>query len=285
MKLRYLLKRRLGMAGVVILLLVVIAALFSRQLTPHSPYAQDIESRLKPPGYSRPGSHPSLLGTDQLGRDLLSRVLQGARVSVSVAFIAVLLSSMVGTALGLYAGYYGGILDTLVMRLVDLQMAFPFILLSLAILGALGPSLQNVVIVFVVTGWPIYARTIRSSLLSLRAGPLIESARAIGLSEGRILSRYILLNCLNPLIVLASFEVGRVILLESSLSFLGLGIQPPTPSWGNMVADGRDYIDTAWWLITFPGLAIMFTVFAVNVLGDVMREYLDPRQRVQGGSS
>lgn len=282
MKLRYLLKRRLGLAGTVILLLVAIAAIFSRQLAPHDPYVQDIESRLQPPGYTKPGSAPSPLGTDQLGRDLLSRILQGARVSVSVAFIAVLLSLTVGTVLGLYAGYYGGLVDTLVMRVVDLQMAFPFILLSLAILGALGPSITNVVIVFAVTGWPIYARTIRGSLLILKAGPLVESARAIGLPEARILARYILLNCLNPLIVLASFEVGRVILLESSLSFLGLGIQPPTPSWGNMVADGRDYIDTAWWLITFPGLAIMLTVFAVNALGDVMREYFDPRQRLRG---
>jgi len=277
--LQYLLRRKLGLAGAAILVVIAGAAVVGPGLIPHNPYVQDIEARLKPPGYAVAGSALSVLGTDQLGRDILARILQGARVSIAIAFCAVVLSAALGTGLGLAAGYYGAFLDVVVMRLADLQMAFPFILLSLAILGALGPSIVNMIVVFVVTGWPVYARTIRGSLLTLKHGTLVESALAIGLPEWRILSTYILLTCLDPLIVLASFEVGRVILLESSLSFLGLGIQPPTPSWGNMVADGRDYISTAWWLITFPGLALMLTVFSVNAVGDVLREYLDPKQR------
>jgi len=281
MRLKYLRRYRVGAIGAGVVLVGVLAALLAPLVSPYNPYHQNIIERLRPPGTLGPAHIPHYLGTDQLGRDVLSRVLYGGRVSFGISATAMVLAMLVGTVLGLCAGFYGGRTDDAIMRLVDLQMAFPFILLALALLGALGPSLRNVIVVFIVTGWPVYTRTIRASVLTLRSTSLVEAARAIGLRDFVILLRYILLNSLGPLFVLGSFEMGRIILMEASLSFLGLGVQPPTASWGGMVADGRDYITRAWWLITFPGVAIMFSVLGVNLIGDAAREYLDPRERVR----
>jgi peptide/nickel transport system permease protein len=276
-----LLTHRLGGIGILVLVVGVVVSLFAPQVAPHDPYRQDLARRLQFPGSRVAAETPNYLGTDQLGRDILSRIVYGTRVSLGVAFLSVAGASFIGVILGVGAGYYGPPLDDAVMRIVDLQMAFPFILLALAILGALGPSLPNMIVVFIVTGWPIYSRMVRASVLSVKEKSLVESARALGARDARILAQHILPNSIGPIIVIGSFEVGRVILLESSLSFLGFGVQPPTPTWGTMVADGREYIRTAWWLITFPGLAMVAAVLAANLLGEAAREHLDPRQRTE----
>ncbi len=275
--LRRLLRNRLALLGLVAIGAVVMVVALGDILAPVSPRAQNIRIRLQPPGFVDPRTAQVMwLGTDHLGRDVLSRVLYGSRISLAVSLPAVLLSAFLGLLLGMLAGYYRGWPDILLMRLVDLQLAFPFILLALAIVALTGPSLQNIILVFAVTSWPPFARTVRGSVLSLREKEFIDAARSLGARDPAILWRHLLPNLMSPLLVLASFQVARMIMLESSLGFLGLGIQPPTPTWGNMLADGRDYIRDAWWIATFPGLAIMITAAGVNFLGDGLRDVLDP---------
>jgi peptide/nickel transport system permease protein len=270
-------RHRLALGGVIILLVVVGLALSADTLAPRSPVAQQIRLRLKPPGFSDPRSGQTLwLGTDHLGRDILSRIIHGSRISLLVSLPAVTLSATLGLTLGLLAGFYRGWCEHVVMRLVDLQLAFPFILLALSIVALLGPSLLYIILVFAVTTWPVYARTTRGSVLALREQEFVQAARSLGAGERRIVWRHVLPNIVSPVLVLASFEVARMIILESALGFLGLGVQPPTPTWGNMLADGRDYIRDAWWIATFPGLAIMITAAGVNFLGDGLRDLLDP---------
>ncbi|MBI4279673.1 MAG: ABC transporter permease [Armatimonadetes bacterium] len=273
---------RLAIIGTAVLVFASLCAVLAPVITPHDPNLQDIEGRLTPPGSIKTGERPHYLGTDQLGRDILSRVIYGTRVSLIVSSVSVFFALTLGTLVGLYAGYYGGVFDSLVMRLVELQMAFPFILLALVILSILGPSLSNIIILFAVTSWPSYARTVRGSVLARKETALVEAARAIGLRDSRILIKHVLANSISPVIVIASFDMGRMILMESALGFLGLGVQPPTPTWGNMLADGRDYIRSAWWLITFPGLGLMVTVLGINFIGDAARDYIDPRTRIEG---
>jgi peptide/nickel transport system permease protein len=270
-------RHRLALLGLAILLAVVILAVFAERLVPRSPVALQIPLRLKPPGFIDPRSGRTLwLGTDHLGRDIFSRIIYGSRISLMVSLPAVAISAAIGLTLGLLAGFYRSWFDSVVMRLVDLQLAFPFILLALSIVALLGPSLRNIIIVFAITTWPVYARTTRASVLSLREREFVQAARNLGVGDGRLLWRHVLPNILSPVLVLASFEVARMIILESALGFLGLGVQPPTPTWGNMLADGRDYIRDAWWIATFPGLAIMITAAGVNFLGDGLRDWLDP---------
>jgi peptide/nickel transport system permease protein len=270
-------RQRLALLGLAILLAVVILAVFAERLVPRSPVALQIPLRLKPPGFVDPRSGRTLwLGTDHLGRDIFSRIIYGSRISLMVSLPAVAISAAIGLTLGLLAGFYRSWFDSVVMRLVDLQLAFPFILLALSIVALLGPSLRNIIIVFAITTWPVYARTTRASVLSLREREFVQAARNLGVGDGRLLWRHVLPNILSPVLVLASFEVARMIILESALGFLGLGVQPPTPTWGNMLADGRDYIRDAWWIATFPGLAIMITAAGVNFLGDGLRDWLDP---------
>ncbi len=265
----------LGTAG---LALVVAAALLAPVAAPFDPTRQDIMVRLSPP-FAVEDGRLRLLGTDQLGRDVLSRILYGARVSLLVSAASAIGAALLGLGLGLGAGFAGGALDAVVMRLVELQLAFPVILLALALVAFLGPSPTTIVIVFIITSWPFYARTLRTSIVAVRGLEFVEAARAAGNAAPRVLLRHVLPNVVNPLIILLSFEMARLIILESSLGFLGFGIQPPTPTWGNMLAEGRDYLERGWWIATFPGLAIMLTVGSINVLGDAIRDWLDPRLR------
>jgi peptide/nickel transport system permease protein len=263
--------------GVVTVSLALLIALFPGFATPQDPLAQDIGNRLLPPVWAAGGSPQWLLGTDQLGRDILSRLLYGSRVSLTVGFWSVLIGGPVGLLLGLVAGYRGGMVDILVMRLVDLHLAFPFVLLAMAMIAILGPGLWKMVLVFAVTSWMLYARTVRSSVLALREREFVQGALALGASGSRIVLRHILPNVVNSLLVLLSFDLARIILAESALSFLGLGVPPPTPSWGGMLSEGREYIEDAWWIAAFPGLAIMLVTVGVSFLGDGLRDLLDPR--------
>lgn len=267
----------LGILGATLLILLLALALAGPWLGLPDPTRGDLRARMAAPtiSWSGLGAHP--LGTDQLGRDILSRIITGSRVTLMIAGSAVILGGIIGVVLGLAAGYFGGWLDRLLMRLVDIQLAFPLMLLALLVVAALGPSLHNLIAVLALTSWVRYARIVRGQVLSVRELDYVQAARAIGAGHLRILARHILPNVLTPILVVATLELARTIVLEAGLSFLGLGIQPPSPSWGRMLADGRTYIASAWWIITLPGLALMLTVLGVNLLGDWLRDWLDPK--------
>ena len=271
----------LGLLGATLLVVLVLLAIFGPWLDLPDPTRTNLRARMVAPTLSwfSLGAHP--LGTDQLGRDILSRIIAGSRVTLMVAGAAVLLVGVLGTLLGLISGYFGGWVDRILMRLVDIQLALPLMLLALMVVAALGPSLRNLVGVLALVSWVRYARIVRGQVLAVREREFVQSARAIGASHARIILRHILPNVLTPALVVATLELARVIVLEAGLSFLGLGIQPPDPSWGRMLADGRTYISSAWWIITFPGLALMLTVLAVNLLGDWLRDFFDPRLAVR----
>ncbi len=275
--LRTLVRNRGALAGLLVVLVNVAAAVFAPAVAPHDPLDQDITRRLLPPAWLAGGSVEHVLGTDQLGRDILSRIIHGSRISLMIGLLSVAISLPAGVAAGLVSGYAGGRFDDVVMRVADVQLAFPFILLAITIAGVLGPSPRNVILILAVGGWVVYARITRGQVLSLREKEFIEAARGLGMGHARVLLRHILPNVLTPIIVVGTFAVAQMILLETSLSFLGLGVQPPTPSWGGMLNDGRGYITIAWWLTTFPGAAIMLTVLGINFLGDWLRDLLDPR--------
>lgn len=276
---RFLRRAALPLVGATILSLIITAALLIPLSSPFDPYRQDLRGRLQSPGWVDKEGRSHLLGTDQLGRDILTRVTLAARLSLGIGLVAVTGAGLLGVGLGLVSGFYGGYFDDVIMRLADLQLALPLILLALAIVALLGPSITNVIIVFIITGWPVFARTVRGSTLSLRQREFIEAARCLGCPALRILAYHILPNVARPLIVIASFELGKVIIYESSLGFLGMGAQPPTPTWGNMMAEGRAYLDTAWWLVFFPGIALVLTAAAANYIGDGINEFFDPRNK------
>jgi peptide/nickel transport system permease protein len=263
-----------ALVGVLVIVGSAVLAALAPALAPADPIRNDLLSRLTPPMWMDGGSGRHPLGTDTLGRDVVSRLLYGARVSLLVGFAAVLVAGAVGVALGLVAGYYGGRLDDLLMRVGDVQLAFPVLVLAIAVLSVLGASLGNVIVVLGVTGWVTYARIARAETLSLRQRDFVEGARA---RDGAILWRHILPNVLPPITVVATFSVARTIIAEASLSFLGLGIPPPAPSWGAMLDEGRNYLTTGWWLALFPGLAILLLVLGINLVGDWLRDALDPR--------
>jgi peptide/nickel transport system permease protein len=277
---RRLARRRTALFGLVVVMLVVVAALGAPWIAAYDPTEQDITNRLTPPGSLDAAGRAHLLGTDQLGRDILARVLFGARPALMVGFAAVAISGVLGMMVGLVSGYFGGRVDDVFMRLADIQLAFPFILLAIAVIGVLGPSLPVIIVVIGVSSWVVYARVVRGAVLSLREREFVQAAHALGLRDWRIIVRHILPNAFTPWLVVATLDMARVIVIESALSFLGLGVQPPTPTWGGMLADGRVYITTAWWLATFPGLAILTTVLGINLFGDGLRDTLDPRLTV-----
>jgi len=276
--LRSLLDDKVVLVAICFIILVASSAIFAGVVAPHDPYTQSIRMRNKPPltPALQEGALPHLLGTDPLGRDNLSRLIYGARISLSVGILTALISGTFGVTLGLVAGYYRGRLDDLIMRLVDLQMSVPSLLLALFVLFALGPGFQNLILVMVLTRWMVYARITRGMMLSLRERPFVEAARALGCSDRRVVLVHMLPNLLSPILVLCTLEVATMMLSLAALDFLGLGIQPPDSSWGLMLAQGREYITTAWWLVTFPGLAIMLTALSFNVLATWVRVITDP---------
>ena len=266
--------------GLAIVALMILAAILSPLLAPHDPELQSLGARLLPPfSYASDGGL-HLFGTDQLGRDMASRLIYGARVSLVVGVSASLIAGTLGVLLGLVAGYFGGRTDDAIMRLSDVQLALPYILVAMAILAIVGNSLANITVVLAGTQWVTYARVVRSSVLSVKEQEYVLAARTLALSNARIIARYILPNVFAPVIVIATFSVAQTIIAEAGLSFLGLGVPPSIPSWGGMLADGRTYLVVAWWLVTIPGLAISLTVIGVNLFGDWLRDYLDPKLRV-----
>lgn len=270
---------RPGRAGVTVVAALVLVAALGPTLAPYSPVAVDLGARLTPPGRSATGAAPHWLGTDQLGRDILSRLLHAARVTAAIAVSAVALTAGVGVTLGLISGFYGGALDHVLMRVADIQLAFPTILLAITLVAVWGRGLGILIAVFVIAEWVRYVRVVRAQVLVVREMQYVEAARAIGAPDGRILRGHVLRNVLTDIIVLMNLEVGRIILLESSLSYLGLGVQPPLPTWGNMVNEGRLYLQTAWWIVALPGVAIVASVLGLNLFGEALRGTYDPTGR------
>jgi peptide/nickel transport system permease protein len=267
--------------GALIVGLVIVAALAAPWLATTDPIEQDLAAALRPPFWAQDGSLDHPLGTDHLGRDVYSRLIYGAQISLTISVLAALLGAAVGVAAGLVAGYHGGRVGAVIMRIVDLNLAFPLILLALAVVALLGANLRNLVIVMAITTWMIYARVVRGLSLTLREQEFVQAVRALGAHDARIIARHILPNVLPPVLVIWTLEVARVILMESALSFLGLGVPPPTPTWGRMLAEGRDYLTMAGWISIFPGLAIMLPLVGLNGLGDGLRDLLAPRLRGQ----
>jgi len=257
----------------------VIPAIFAPWVAPHDPAYGSLSHRLTPPAWQDGGTMEHILGTDKLGRDILSRIIYGARISLAVSLIAIVVGGLIGTMLGLISGYFGRTTDAVIMRLVDISLSLPTILLALVLVAAVGPSFGTVVAVLIVLLWARYARLVRGETLAIKELDFIARARVAGASASRIMVKYIFPNVVNSLIVLATLQVGYVILLESSLSFLGAGLPRAEPAWGVMVSDGRELIVTAWWVSMFPGLAIMLTVLSLNLLGDWLRDHLDPKLR------
>lgn len=265
--------------GAIVVATAVLVALLAPLLAPVDPLEQTLRARLKPPIWQPGGRPPHVLGTDEFGRDVLSRILYGARVSLAVGVLVVLVAAPFGTAVGLAAGYYGRAVETVLLRVADAQHALPGVLLAIIIVAALGPTILNLVVVLAVTTWVIYARVVFTSVRSLRERDFVASARALGSSDARLMWLHIFPNALSPIIVVSALQVGRVILLEAGLSFLGLGVPPPQPSWGGMLADGRNRLLVASWIATYPGLALALTVWGINMFGDGLRQRLDPRLR------
>jgi len=270
---RYFKKNRLAVGGGVLIVVIFLTAAFASFLAPYDPGKTEISSKLAAP------SPRHLLGTDQLGRDVFSRMLYGSRVSLSVGFVAVAISICIGILVGAAAGYYGGWLDAVLMRFVDIMLCFPSFILILTVVALLGPSLFKVMVVIGITSWMGTSRFVRAEFLSLRERDFTQAARALGVKDHRIIFRHILPNALAPVFVTATLDVATAILVEAALSFLGFGVQPPAPSWGNILTEGRTYIFDAWWLTVFPGFAILVTVLSFNFLGEGLRDALDPRLR------
>jgi peptide/nickel transport system permease protein len=290
---RTLRRARLGLVGMIILLIITLAAIAAPWVAPHDPYAGNLTRSRRCPAFTTcpnlggsfartgptRGTMENLLGTDPNGRDVLSRIIYAARISLIVGVTAVAIGGSVGVLAGLITGYYGGAVDSIIMRLADVQLAFPFILLAIAIIAVLGGGMVNVIIVLGIGSWVPYARIVRGQVLSARSQEYVIAARTIGAHDYTVLFRHVLPNVITPVIIIATFGVAAAIIGEATLSYLGLGINAPTPTWGNMLADGRAYVASAWWLATFPGLAIVLTVLSINVIGDWLRDFLDPRLR------
>lgn len=268
-----LLKNKIAMLGLTIISILVLVAIFAPVLAPYEPLKTDVIERLKAPSFSH------WLGTDDLGRDILSRIIYGSRISIQVGVISVSLALVFGVSLGVLAGYYGGWIDSLVMRLIDIMLAFPSILLAIVIMAILGPQLSNAMIAIGFVNLPRFARIVRSSVLSVKEEEYVSAAQSLGASDFRIIMKHVLPNCLAPLTVQSTLSIATAILEAAGLSFLGLGAQPPTPEWGAMLSSGRSAIQIAPWVVAFPGLAIMITVLGFNLFGDGLRDALDPKMK------
>jgi peptide/nickel transport system permease protein len=278
--LRRLWRLKWGLAAALILLLIVLVTLAAPWLAPYSPVEVDIQHRLGPPAWMEGGKTDHWLGTDQIGRDLLSRMIYGGRVSLLIGVSAVAISSTIGVLLGLAAGYFGSKVDWIIMTLINVMLTFPFVLLALAVIAVLGPSLPNMIFVLGVAGWPIYARVVRAETMALREREFVVAGRALGMSHARIIFGQILPNLVSAITVVATLQIAQVIILESFLSFLGLGVQPPTPAWGNMLGEGRVYMLNSWWIAAFPGAAIFVTTLVINLMGNALRDWLDPHMKL-----
>jgi len=270
---RHILKNRLSLTGLVLIFALLVFAVIGPYVAPYDPYTTDPINKLEDP------SKAHIFGTDNLGRDILTRVLYGARISVTIAVIVLVVSGTIGTLIGIIAGYFGGGIDNILMRITDVFLAFPRLILAMAVAAALGRSLNNVVLAVAFTTWTIFARLARGQALAVKEEDYVEAARASGASSWRILFVHVLPLCISPVIIQGTIAMGGIILIVAGLGFVGFGAQPPTPEWGVMVSDGRNYLPTAWWACVFPGLAIMFTVLGFNLLGDGVRDILDPRMR------
>lgn len=273
-------RSRRAVVGLAVLLSAIICAILANLVAPYSPDALNLAVARKPPLFADAQGQSYLLGTDALGRDILSRILHGARVSLTVGLVAVLLAGAIGVPIGLIAGFYGGRIEAAVMRLADVQLAIPGLLLAIALVAVVGGSLLTIIAILGFTGWVGYARIVRGQVLSLKERPFVEAARCAGARDGHILVRHILPNVWTPIIIVATNHVGGVIIAESSLTFLGIGVPRSMPTWGTMIADGRSYIETAWWIATFPGLVLTLTVLGIYILGDGLRDVLDPKLRL-----
>ncbi|HOA83926.1 MAG TPA: ABC transporter permease [Thermodesulfovibrio thiophilus] len=269
------LKNKLALASLILISAIFIIAVFASFISPYDPYKIDVYHVLEPP------SKAHLFGTDELGRDVCSRIIYGARVSLKVGFLAMGIAIFIGTLLGAIAGYYGKWVDTIIMRIVDVMLAFPSLFLILAVVAVLEPSIYIIMVVIGLTGWMDVARLVRAEVLSLKEREFVLAAKAIGASSSRVIFKHILPNAIYPVIVAATFAVGGAILIESGLSFLGLGIQPPEPSWGGILSIGKDYITVAWWMSLFPGIAIFLTVLSFNLIGEALRDALDPKHWIE----
>ncbi len=268
-----------AVVGIIFLLILTFLAASAPLISPNDPSKVDIGIRLQPPYWMEGGSFRYFLGTDSLGRDILSRLIYGGQISILVGISAVIISGAIGVVLGLVAGFFGGKIDDFIMGLADIQLAFPFVLLAITIMAVLGPGLLNVIIVLGISRWVSYGRVIRGQVIAAREREYVEAARALGYPTYKVMFHHILPNVTAPLIVVGSFAVAGNIISEASLSFLGLGVPPKIVTWGGMLAEGREYLRLSWWLATFPGLAIMMTVLSINLIGDWLRDYLDPRMR------
>jgi peptide/nickel transport system permease protein len=268
--------------GATSLALIVLACFIVPFLLGRDGEATDLLNTFTPPVWEQGGSWATPLGTDNLGRDVLSRILTGGRISIVVALASVTMALVVGVILGTLAGFYGGRLDSFIMRVGDLFLAYPFMLLTISVIALLGPSLTNLIIILALADWVTYARTVRGSVLSARSREYVRAAQVIGVRNSTIIMRHVLPNILAPVLVLATVRAANYIIWESGLSFLGMGVPPPTPTWGIMLAEGRNYILNAWWLVTLPGLAIMLTILSINLLGDGLRDAMDPRLKRVG---
>jgi peptide/nickel transport system permease protein len=272
-------RNKLALGALVMLLVIFTAAICANLVAPHDPAEGNVSDRLLPPGWSHGADQWRLLGTDQVGRDVLSRLIHGARVSLLVGIAGTGVSLLAGTALGLISGFWGGPIDRTLVRITDIQLAFPFIALAVTVISVTGPGLFNMILVLAATGWVLYTRVVREEVLRARERSYVEAARAMGGSDVHIMIRHILPNIGAPVIVISSFAIAQMIITEASLSFLGLGIRPPTPTWGGMLSDARNYMQVAWWLPTFPGVALLLTLLGINIVGDWLRDTLDPTLR------
>lgn len=275
--LRTFVENRLGFGSAIVVLLFVLMAIFAPLIAPHDPYATDLFRRLQPPAWMEGGDWAYLLGCDALGRDILSRIIYGARISIFIGAAVILVATTIGIVAGLAAGYLRGWVDTVISRLVDILLGFPYLIFAIGLMAMMGPGLSNIILALAYKEWVIPCRVVRGETLVTRELEYVEAARALGASRWHIMRREILPNILSPVIVVATIRMAHVIILEASLSFLGLGVQPPTASWGAMVADGRAFILESWWVSTFPGVAILLLVLAINVASQGLRDAFDPR--------